>query len=56
MLSSLCANVAATDEEGIRRTLEGVPDPVGLFYRYGMAKSILRRRVDLADTSTGNGQ
>lgn len=55
MLSSLCANVAATDEEGIRRTLDGVPDPVGLFYRYGLAKSLLRRRVDLRDTAEANG-
>jgi F420-non-reducing hydrogenase small subunit len=56
MLSSLCANVAATDEAGIRRTLEGIPDPVGTFYRYGLAKSLLRRRVDLADAPrAGNG-
>jgi hypothetical protein len=27
--------------------LEGIPDPVGTFYRYGLAKSLLRRKVDL---------
>jgi F420-non-reducing hydrogenase small subunit len=47
ILSSLCANVAAKDEEQIAKTLQGIPDPVGTFYRYGLAKSILRRRVDL---------
>ncbi len=47
MLSSLCANLAAKDEAGINQTLEGIPDPVGTFYRYGMAKSLLRRKVDL---------
>lgn len=47
ILSSVCANVAAQDEAGIRRTLKGIPDPVGTFYRYGLANSILRRRVDL---------
>jgi hypothetical protein len=46
-MSSFCANVSAKDEGGIKRTLSGIPDPVGMFYRYGLAKSILRRRVDL---------
>ena len=47
ILSSLCANVAPRDEEQIDEVLEGIPDPVGTFYRYGLAKSILRRRIDL---------
>ena len=25
----------------------GIPDPVGTFYRYGLAKSLLRRKVSL---------
>ena len=50
ILSSLCANIAARDEEGINRALEGIPDPVGTFYRYGLAKSLLRRKVDLPMT------
>lgn len=53
MLSSLSANVAARDEAGIRQILAGIPDPVGTFYRYGMARSLLRRRVDLE--TSGNG-
>ncbi len=47
MLSSLCANVAAAQEEEIRRIEAGIPDPVGTFYRYGLARSLLRRRADL---------
>lgn len=47
ILSSLCANIEAKDEAGINKALEGIPDPVGTFYRYGLAKSLLRRRVDL---------
>jgi F420-non-reducing hydrogenase small subunit len=47
ILSSLCSNVGAKEEDGIRTTLAGIPDPVGTFYRYGLANSILRRRLDL---------
>ena len=47
ILSSLCANVAAKEDEEITTTLAGIPDPVGTFYRYGLAKSLLRRKVDL---------
>jgi F420-non-reducing hydrogenase small subunit len=47
ILSSLCANVEPKEEAGIDKVLAGIPDPVGTFYRYGLAKSMLRRRVDL---------
>jgi F420-non-reducing hydrogenase small subunit len=43
ILSSLCANVAAKDETAIQRTLDGIPDPLGTFYRYALPRSILRR-------------
>ncbi|HWI59449.1 MAG TPA: oxidoreductase, partial [Bacillota bacterium] len=53
MLASLCANLAAKEEKEIDKTLAGIPDPVGTFYRYGLAKSLLRRKVDLPlETST----
>ena len=42
MLSSLCANLVAKDETEIDRALAGIPDPVGTFYRYGLARSLLR--------------
>jgi len=47
ILSSLCANIGAKDEKEINQVLAGIPDPVGTFYRYGLATSRLRRRVDL---------
>lgn len=58
ILSSLCANVAARDEQGIQDALQGIPDPVGTFYRYGLANSLLRRRADLPPVGSalnGNG-
>ena len=50
ILSSLCANIGAKEEKEINQVLAGIPDPVGTFYRYGLATSRLRRRVDLADS------
>ncbi len=47
ILSSLCANLSAETEPDIQRALDGIPDPVGTFYRYGLADSILRRKVSL---------
>lgn len=49
ILSSLCANLEARTEKEINAVLDGIPDPVGTFYRYGLARSLLRRRVDLAE-------
>jgi F420-non-reducing hydrogenase small subunit len=48
-LSSVCANIASKEEKEIRDTLAGIPDPVGTFYRYGLGKSLLRRKVSLPD-------
>jgi F420-non-reducing hydrogenase small subunit len=47
MLSSLCANVVSKEGDEIREILSGIPDPVGTFYRYGLAKSLLRGKVSL---------
>ena len=44
-LSSVCSSIAATDEKGIDDILATIPDPVGTFYRYGMAGSLLRARA-----------
>jgi len=44
-LSSICSNVVATDEKEIDATLATIPDPVGTFYRYGLAASLLRARM-----------
>ncbi len=45
ILSSVAANVAAKEDGPIEETLAGIPDPVGTFYRYGLAKSLLRGKV-----------
>jgi F420-non-reducing hydrogenase small subunit len=47
ILSSLCANIVSKDEKEIRDVLAGIPDPVGTFYRYGLAGSLLRRKAGL---------
>ena len=47
ILSSICSNIGPRDEAGIDKVLEGIPDPVGTFYRYGLAKSFLRGRATL---------
>lgn len=47
IMSSLCANIAPKEEDDINKVIEGIPDPVGTFYRYGLAKSLLRRKVNL---------
>jgi F420-non-reducing hydrogenase small subunit len=46
-MSSICANVAPKEEGDISKVLEGIPDPIGTFYRYGLAKNLLRRKVNL---------
>ncbi|MCU0784628.1 MAG: oxidoreductase [Verrucomicrobia bacterium] len=47
IMSSLCANVAPKEEAGIDQVLAGIPDPIGTFYRYGLPKSMLRRKVNM---------
>jgi len=44
-LSSVCSSVTATEEKAIDDILATIPDPVGTFYRYGLAGSLLRARV-----------
>jgi F420-non-reducing hydrogenase small subunit len=46
-LSSISSNIDATESADIERILSGIPDPIGTFYRYGLARSILRRKIDL---------
>jgi F420-non-reducing hydrogenase small subunit len=47
-LSSVCSSVAATEDKAIDEILATIPDPVGTFYRYGLAGSLLRARVGKA--------
>lgn len=46
MLSMLASMVKAETENDIDDALSGIPDPLGTFYRYGLAHSMLRRKVD----------
>jgi F420-non-reducing hydrogenase small subunit len=43
MLSALSSNFDADTEEDAARIADGVVDPIGTFYRYGLARSLLRR-------------
>jgi F420-non-reducing hydrogenase small subunit len=45
ILSSVASNVEPKEVGAIDQVLAGIPDPVGTFYRYGLAKSLLRRKV-----------
>ena len=42
MLSALASLVEGKEPEEIERTLATIPDPVGLFYRYGLPASLLQ--------------
>jgi F420-non-reducing hydrogenase small subunit len=44
VLSAFASLLAPTDDEGIAAALDTVPDPIGTFYRYGLAGSLMRRR------------
>ena len=44
-LSAVASMLSALDEEGIENALDSIPDPIGTFYRYGLAGSLLRRRT-----------
>ncbi len=45
ILSSLASSVNAKEGAEIEKILSGIPDPVGTFYRYGLAKALLRGNV-----------
>ena len=45
ILSYLASTAAGKEEKEIAKTLGGIPDPVGTFYRYGLAKCMLRGKV-----------
>jgi F420-non-reducing hydrogenase small subunit len=43
-LSALASMLSALDDDAIETALDSIPDPIGTFYRYGLASSLLRRR------------
>ena len=44
-LSAISASINATSEAEIDKTLSTIPDPLGTFYRYGLAGSMLRKKI-----------
>ena len=54
LMSAVASVIDSNDEEEIDRIIaEGIPDPVGTFYRFSLAGSLLRR---CSKATAGNGQ
>ena len=53
-LSAIASIVDSNDEEEVERILEGIPDPIGTFYRYSLPASLLRRKK--MKTAAGQGE
>ena len=47
ILSSISSNISGKTEKDIDKILAGIPDPVGTFYRYSLAGSLLGRKVNI---------
>jgi F420-non-reducing hydrogenase small subunit len=45
ILSYMASTAAGKEDKEIEKILAGIPDPVGTFYRYGLAKCMLRGKV-----------
>jgi len=45
LLSAIASEVDAMDDAKIEEILAGIPDPVGTFYRYSLAASLLQRKI-----------
>ncbi|MCJ7458979.1 MAG: oxidoreductase [candidate division Zixibacteria bacterium] len=43
-MSALASVIDSDDEKEVNKILEGIVDPIGTFYRFGLASSILRRK------------
>jgi F420-non-reducing hydrogenase small subunit len=53
-LSAIASIVDSNDEDEVERILEGIPDPIGTFYRYSLPASLLRRKT--MRTAAGEGE
>jgi F420-non-reducing hydrogenase small subunit len=50
LMTALASVIDATDPAEIERIIrEGIPDPVGTFYRFSLAHSLLRRKAKVPD-------
>jgi len=43
MVTALASVIDSTDPEEIEQIINTIPDPLGTFYRFSMAGSLLRR-------------
>lgn len=48
VVSALGSIIEASDPQKVEQVLDGLPDPLGSFYRFGLAASLLHRRLDNA--------
>ncbi len=53
MISALASVIDSQDPEEIEAILDGIPDPVGSFYRFSLAKATLGRRLIESAKATG---
>jgi len=53
-LSAIASMVDSNDEDEVERILDGIPDPIGTFYRYSLPASLLRRKT--MRTAAGEGE
>ena len=45
-LSAIASIIETNDEEEAKKIIDSIPDPAGLFYRYSLAASILRKSTE----------
>jgi len=45
ILSAIASIIETNDEEEVKKVIETIPDPAGLFYRYSLPSSIISRRL-----------
>ena len=45
MLGAVASLVAANDEDEVARIIDGIKDPLGIFYQFGLAKSLLKGNI-----------
>jgi F420-non-reducing hydrogenase small subunit len=43
-MSALASVIDSDDEKEVAKILEGIVDPIGTFYRFALASSLLRRK------------
>ena len=52
LMSAVASVIDSNDPDEIDRIIaEGIPDPVGSFYRFSLASSLLRRKKKAATTT-----